>query len=187
MALDKARIVDDLSNATVIEIADLVKDLESKWGVTAAATATGAAAVTPHLDSRSFTKSAISITVALLKSSTILALSSAIVTFQFVSSSPVVSPSSCDCGTTASHATDGLSSLPATRRFTLLFGCFLPVGETGKKSLKSLKWARSGGCGRRDGLGQFIFSRGQHPGHLAGGRVQKPDEVRRRDRKSSRL
>src|SRR3989454_12845337 len=37
MALDKARIVDDLSNATVIEIADLVKELESKWGVTAAA------------------------------------------------------------------------------------------------------------------------------------------------------
>ena len=37
MALDKARIVEDLSNATVIEIADLVKELESKWGVTAAA------------------------------------------------------------------------------------------------------------------------------------------------------
>src|SRR6201981_799887 len=37
MALDKTRIVDDLSNATVIEIADLVKELESKWGVSAAA------------------------------------------------------------------------------------------------------------------------------------------------------
>ena len=37
MALDKVKIVDDLSNATVIEIADLVKELESKWGVTAAA------------------------------------------------------------------------------------------------------------------------------------------------------
>src|SRR5258706_16217029 len=37
MALDKTRIVEDLSNATVIEIADLVKELESKWGVTAAA------------------------------------------------------------------------------------------------------------------------------------------------------
>src|SRR5213593_1473903 len=36
MALDKTKIVDDLSNATVIEIADLVKELESKWGVTAA-------------------------------------------------------------------------------------------------------------------------------------------------------
>ena len=37
MALDKAKIVDELSNATVIEIADLVKELETKWGVTAAA------------------------------------------------------------------------------------------------------------------------------------------------------
>jgi len=37
MALDKPRIVEDLSNATVLEIADLVKELESKWGVTAAA------------------------------------------------------------------------------------------------------------------------------------------------------
>src|SRR4051812_13955317 len=37
MALDKGKIVDDLSNATVIEIADLVKELESKWGVSAAA------------------------------------------------------------------------------------------------------------------------------------------------------
>ena len=37
MPLDKARLVEDLSNATVIEIADLVKELETKWGVTAAA------------------------------------------------------------------------------------------------------------------------------------------------------
>ena len=37
MALDKATIVEQLSNATVIEIADLVKELEGKWGVTAAA------------------------------------------------------------------------------------------------------------------------------------------------------
>ena len=44
MALDKTRIVDDLSNATVIEIADLVKELESKWGVTAAAPVAAAAA-----------------------------------------------------------------------------------------------------------------------------------------------
>jgi large subunit ribosomal protein L7/L12 len=44
MALDKAKIVDDLSNATVIEIADLVKELESKWGVTAAAPVAVAAA-----------------------------------------------------------------------------------------------------------------------------------------------
>lgn len=37
MALDKAKIVEELSGATVIEIADLVKELESKWGVSAAA------------------------------------------------------------------------------------------------------------------------------------------------------
>src|SRR3954471_11932975 len=37
MPLDKATIVETLSNATVIEIADLVKELESKWGVSAAA------------------------------------------------------------------------------------------------------------------------------------------------------
>ena len=37
MALDKAKIVEELSSATVIEIADLVKELETKWGVTAAA------------------------------------------------------------------------------------------------------------------------------------------------------
>ena len=37
MALDKARIVDELSNATVLEIADLVKELEGKWNVSAAA------------------------------------------------------------------------------------------------------------------------------------------------------
>src|SRR6201981_680840 len=44
MALDKTRIVEQLSNATVIEIADLVKELESKWGVTAAAPVAVAAA-----------------------------------------------------------------------------------------------------------------------------------------------
>ena len=44
MALDKTRIVEDLSSATVIEIADLVKELESKWGVTAAAPVAMAAA-----------------------------------------------------------------------------------------------------------------------------------------------
>lgn len=37
MALDKAKIVEELSNATVLEIAELVKDLEDKWGVSAAA------------------------------------------------------------------------------------------------------------------------------------------------------
>lgn len=44
MALDKAKIVEELSNATVIEIADLVKDLEEKWGVSAAAPVAVAAA-----------------------------------------------------------------------------------------------------------------------------------------------
>ena len=44
MALDKTRIVEDLSSATVIEIADLVKELESKWGVSAAAPVAMAAA-----------------------------------------------------------------------------------------------------------------------------------------------
>ena len=37
MALDKAKVVEELSNATVLEIAELVKDLEAKWGVSAAA------------------------------------------------------------------------------------------------------------------------------------------------------
>jgi large subunit ribosomal protein L7/L12 len=44
MALDKAKIVEELSNATVMEIADLVKELENKWGVTAAAPVAVAAA-----------------------------------------------------------------------------------------------------------------------------------------------
>lgn len=44
MALDKAKIVEELSNATVIEIAELVKELETKWGVSAAAPVVAAAA-----------------------------------------------------------------------------------------------------------------------------------------------
>jgi large subunit ribosomal protein L7/L12 len=44
MALDKANIVEQLSSATVIEIADLVKELETKWGVIAAAPVAVAAA-----------------------------------------------------------------------------------------------------------------------------------------------
>jgi large subunit ribosomal protein L7/L12 len=53
VALDKAKIVEELSNATVLEIAELVKDLEAKWGVTAAAPvavaapAAGAAGASP--------------------------------------------------------------------------------------------------------------------------------------------
>jgi large subunit ribosomal protein L7/L12 len=44
MALDKAKIVEELSNATVLEIAELVKELEAKWGVSAAAPVAVAAA-----------------------------------------------------------------------------------------------------------------------------------------------
>jgi large subunit ribosomal protein L7/L12 len=44
MALDKVKMVEELSNATVIEIADLVKELETKWGVSAAAPVAVAAA-----------------------------------------------------------------------------------------------------------------------------------------------
>jgi len=44
MALDKAKIIEELSNATVLEIAELVKELENKWGVTAAAPVAVAAA-----------------------------------------------------------------------------------------------------------------------------------------------
>ena len=44
MALDKTKVVEELSNATVIEIADLVKELEGKWGVSAAAPVAMAAA-----------------------------------------------------------------------------------------------------------------------------------------------
>ena len=47
MALDKAKIVEELSNATVIEIAVLVKELETKWGVSAAAPVAVAAAGAP--------------------------------------------------------------------------------------------------------------------------------------------
>jgi large subunit ribosomal protein L7/L12 len=46
MPLDKAKLVEELSNATVIEIADLVKDLETKWGVSAAAPVAAAATST---------------------------------------------------------------------------------------------------------------------------------------------
>ena len=57
MALDKAKLVEELSNATVIEIAELVKDLEAKWGVTAAApvavaAAGGAAAAAPAAEAK---------------------------------------------------------------------------------------------------------------------------------------
>lgn len=41
---DIAKLVDELSNLTVLEAAELVKQLESKWGVTAAAPVAVAAA-----------------------------------------------------------------------------------------------------------------------------------------------
>ena len=47
MALDKAKLVEELSSATVMEIADLVKDLEEKWGVSAAAPVAVAAVGAP--------------------------------------------------------------------------------------------------------------------------------------------
>ena len=78
---DLNKIIDDLSSLTVIEAAELSKQLEEKWGVTAmaaaapAAVAGGAAAamgVTPHFSSSCFDRSAASATVKLDKSSIIL-------------------------------------------------------------------------------------------------------------------
>ena len=36
MAFDKARIVEELSSATILEIKDLIDTLKDTWGVTAA-------------------------------------------------------------------------------------------------------------------------------------------------------
>ncbi len=44
MALEKSQVIDFLSNMSVIEIAGLVKELEEKWGVSAAAPVAAAAA-----------------------------------------------------------------------------------------------------------------------------------------------
>jgi large subunit ribosomal protein L7/L12 len=44
MSLDREQVVDFLSNMPVIELADLVKTLEEKWGVSAAAPVAVAAA-----------------------------------------------------------------------------------------------------------------------------------------------
>ncbi len=44
MALSKDEVIDFLSNMSVMEIADLVKELEDKWGVSAAAPVAMAAA-----------------------------------------------------------------------------------------------------------------------------------------------
>ena len=76
---DLENIVQELSKLTVIEAAELVKKLETAWGVSAAApaaaTATGAAALTPHFVSSCFTSAAVSMTVSLLSSSTMFAMS----------------------------------------------------------------------------------------------------------------
>jgi large subunit ribosomal protein L7/L12 len=57
---DLSKIVDDLSNLTVLEAAELAKMLEEKWGVTAAAAvavaaAPGAAAAAPAEEKTEFT------------------------------------------------------------------------------------------------------------------------------------
>ncbi len=44
MALSKNEVIDYLSNLSVLEIADMVKELEEKWGVSAAAPVAVAAA-----------------------------------------------------------------------------------------------------------------------------------------------
>ena len=72
---DLNKIIEDLSNLTVAEAADLSKQLEEKWGVTAAA------AVTPHFSSNCFESSAASTTVKLDKSSIILFKSAIIIIF----------------------------------------------------------------------------------------------------------
>ena len=79
---DLNKIIDELSKLTVVEAAELSKQLEEKWGVTAAtavaaappagAAATGAAAVTPHFSSNCFERSAASTTVSFESSSIIL-------------------------------------------------------------------------------------------------------------------
>ena len=53
---DLNKIIDDLSSLTVVEAAELSKQLEEKWGVTAAAVAAPAAAVaTPAEEKDEFT------------------------------------------------------------------------------------------------------------------------------------
>ncbi len=57
---DNQAIVDQLSNLTVLQIADLVKSLEEKWGVSAAApvavaAAAGGAAAAPAEEKTAFT------------------------------------------------------------------------------------------------------------------------------------
>ena len=50
---DTSKLVEELSGLTVLEVADLVKELEEKWGVSAAAPVAVAAAAGPFLPERS--------------------------------------------------------------------------------------------------------------------------------------
>lgn len=58
MSLTKEQVIDYLSGMPVIELAGLIKDLEEKWGVTAAApvavAAAGAAAAAPAEEKTAF-------------------------------------------------------------------------------------------------------------------------------------
>ena len=87
-------LVDQLSELTVLEAADLAKALEEKWGVSAAAAvavagpaagaaATAAAAETPHFSSSALARSAASRTVSSLSWST-RELMSAILSLRFL-------------------------------------------------------------------------------------------------------
>lgn len=59
MSLNKEQVVDFLSNMPVIELAGLIKELEEKWGVSAAApvavAAAGGAAAAPTEEKTEFT------------------------------------------------------------------------------------------------------------------------------------
>ena len=52
---DLNKIIDDLSSLTVVEAAELSKQLEEKWGVTAVAAAPAAAGVAPTEEKDEFT------------------------------------------------------------------------------------------------------------------------------------
>jgi ribosomal protein L7/L12 len=93
--ITKEQVVDFLSNMPVIQLAEMIKTLEDKWGVKAApvavagvagpaaaaapagaaATATAAAADTPHFSSSNLASSAACSTVSFERSSTIFARS----------------------------------------------------------------------------------------------------------------
>jgi large subunit ribosomal protein L7/L12 len=52
MAMTNEQLVTELSNKTVLEIAELVKTLEEKWGVSAAAPVAAAAAAGPAAEAQ---------------------------------------------------------------------------------------------------------------------------------------